>query len=78
MADLNPFGYGYGQPHHAICLLTASHITCTPSAYVNLKRIETQNYREDLVLAITDAEHVKKPKLPDKRLLKRTGKKTVK
>jgi hypothetical protein len=59
-------------------LLTASDITCAPSPYVNLKRIWTQNYREDLVLAITDAERVKKPKLPDKRLLKRTGKKRVK
>jgi hypothetical protein len=33
---------------------------------------------EGLILAVTDAEHVKKPKLPNKRLLKRTGKKRVK
>ena len=53
------------------------NIKCVPSIYTSLKRIETQNCNEDLILALTDAERVKKPKLPNKRLLRRAGKKRL-
>jgi hypothetical protein len=44
-------------------------------AGINFKRHEHDKVHEGYVLAVTNAERVKKPKLPKKRLLKKTQKK---